>query len=431
MNEIILYKFNNSDKLYCAYETDKKPSSYQLSFGIDSMDNCLKNLNYLYFLDQPDLYIIDDEIKIKNLEELHNYINNLTIYTKRHICNTLFKNENCNFSDNSTFLISSLKFNQITSEKLTYTQLLIDNNLIIPGTTIKNPLQTNRKNLRNNIKQLYNGNKVIKFPYSSSSKCVIIPGQNYYENDFYCPGLFLGYIEQPIYIHMNLFKKEIYKESESDKESTESDKEIIDQKSVGEFIEIRCLVINSEICLIFIITSPTSVYYFSPYEDIPEFIYKLWPGKIDEIRNKCKHVFNLINTNFNLNELFMRIDLFLLNENDKPTIYINEIEPFACGKTNMCLFHNCQLSTYLQTEFYINGIDILNFYNKKQNILKRVDNALKLTIYDVKYRNNIIIYNTFINYWKMELNELNNLVDKIQLTFSTSSIQSRVIYENY
>ena len=332
----------------------------------------MKYLNTRVFLTQPDLYVLDklyrpfgrDKPFIFNRKDLINTIRDITRISSRIIHEMVFGIKSKYPADNN-ITISTLLFNNLTAEKLSYTKYLTNEGLTIPGTKIM------YGDLDKNIR-----NVIVKFPYSSNSKCTIpIVEENIYsnnsdsdsdsnsdvsdsddnesKNDFsashiftsphYCLGRHLGYIQQPL---------------------------------IKDFIEIRCFVVDGiAVCYVVAYYDITQYFLFEEIEHVhfnslKEKLLKINQNKLDKL---CSKVFNGINHKFKLQERYMRIDIFF-TENGK--LYVNEIEPFASGKIFSGYLHytpSLQIKHRSEMENILIQTIIDDGKDKKKIFLRNID----------------------------------------------------------
>ena len=156
--------------------------------------------------------------------------------------------------------LSNIMFNEICSNKLDYHQYLMDNNIIPKNTTkiIKNLDETYNEKIREE-----NKNNVIKFPYSSMSKCVSMPDD----------------IVENRKISENKIKIQKYKSNrycfENEGFVTQKYNETLSQ------IELKCHVIYGEI--LYVMVRNEIGEYTAIYKDL-----KISNKKTAEILNKYK-----------------------------------------------------------------------------------------------------------------------------------------------
>jgi len=390
--QIVLYQFNDSDKLYCAFPSDQEPNSYHSRTTFETPEQmrqfCLNKFKYIVTLGQPDVFVLSNyqNTYIRDKNSLDNFISRIKQAIQNELMITFFKDQYHYgdqiqvISESSTFLLSSIKFNALTAQKLDYNQYLVSEGLAIPGTVVRyQPFQLGRQI----VEKACIGDKVIKFPYASSNACVIVPyvmGQLL--NRDKCAGSRLGYLEQPVYEF--IFQKIDKKEKEPEELDPELEREIEEERlaiqriTKGRFMEIRCLVVGGMGCIFFMVIGRTW-FYFSPESELPDVIAEHWSGTFSQIKETVWKVFHGINRHFQLNEPFMRIDLFLMMIDGQPGVFVNELEPWACGKGKMCERSQCEMDQTLAR--YIKLDTIQDERQRRATVFINIESALKITVY--------------------------------------------------
>ncbi len=398
-----LYLYQKNNNVFCAY-------NYELD-GIDNinilvkvdeenLNECMEVLESTIYLSQPDIFMVQ-KINISSWENLYTYIQIVLQETEQEICRKLINNY-CHIDRNSNNIVSSLKFGLLLASKIQYTQFLTDKGYTHPdtktyctqteflgkemyrNTTIvdtinislfkknyninySDELEDNYhdlkkiyrrsyrqkiskeelENIKNDTERAYNKyfnyeyvpDCVVKFPFSSSSECVIIPGTSKnlkIRSGTFCNGKYFGAITQP---------------------------------KLTNFVEIRCICVMGKILLYMILNDNNAIFYLPTELPDEEAFYNV---EIKDIVNICSNVYRDINEEFELQELFMRIDLIIHDGN----IYVNEIEPFASGRWLLCTERVCIFKSELEkfTEKYDKFTVLNNLSYALCNLLHLVKN---------------------------------------------------------
>lgn len=372
--QLYLYRDKKSQQLHCSAHVPSSADTNMI-FPVRSkqqVNRCFKFLDYTIFVSQPDLFVINARrLKDASYDTLMDYTNQIMVKTREAICRDIFKGS-CQFPFTSNIMCSSILFNFLTGQKLIYTKLLIKHGLAPPNTVVQFNDGKDQGTLWQLAETIFDKNVVVKYPFASSSSCIVYSEK--VRNFFSHNRKLSGKSNEDKYLYY-LYKE--YKNCIGDLLGW------IVQPELRFVHEIRFVMIMGEPVLCFML-GQSSNYFFPFVKDIPEQIDK---DVFTQMKKSAKKVFRLINRSFSLNESFMRIDFFLM---DDGRFYVNEIEPFASGRVAMALRSNAVISDGIRS--------LIDTFIHKEHIYKLVliyyEYIIRKTIVDLR-RSNGDVWETY------------------------------------